>query len=135
MIRPERRIKSRRKVLVVDDSPIVLEIVRDRLVSVGFEVAVRREALGVAHWIYEQQPYLVLLDVDMPALSGAGVASLLRKRPATRTTRVVFHSSLAPERLAELVRTTGAAGAMQKTDDDDRFLQDLTEIIGPLWLL
>jgi CheY-like chemotaxis protein len=126
---PNRR--SKRKVLVVDDSPIVLEIVRERLESVGFEVTLRTEPLGSGRWIAENQPDFVLLDVQMPALSGGGLASLLKKRPTTRDTRLIFHSSLSPVDLAELVRTTGAAGAIRKTDDDRQFLQDLSAIIGP----
>jgi CheY-like chemotaxis protein len=130
--RAEAGKRTRRKVLVVDDSQIVLEIVRERLESIGFDVTLRSEPLGSGQWIAENQPEFVLLDVQMPALSGGGLASLLKKRATTRDTRLIFHSSLSPSELAELVRTTGAAGAIQKTDDDYRFLQDLIAIVGPL---
>ncbi len=124
----------KRKVLVVDDSPIVLEIVKERLENAGFDVTVRSEPLGSGQWIAEHQPEFVILDVDMPALSGGGLAALLRKRAATRGTRLVFHSSLSPEKLKVLVRESGAEGAIQKTDDDERFMHDLRTIIGPLRL-
>jgi DNA-binding response OmpR family regulator len=105
---------QKRKVLVVDDSPIVLEIVKERLENAGFDVTVRSEPLGSGQWIAENRPDFVILDVDMPALSGGGLATLLRRRAATRATRLVFHSSLAPEKLKALVRESGADGAIQK---------------------
>ena len=127
---PRSAPRGKRKVLVVDDSPIVLEILRERLESAGFEVTLRTEPLGTAQWIVDNQPEIVLLDVEMPALSGGGLASVLKKRPTTREALIVFHSSLPRARLDELVRSSGAAGAIEKTDDDNRFLQDLMSIVA-----
>jgi CheY-like chemotaxis protein len=122
--------KDKRKVLVIDDSPIVLDIVRERLENAGFDVTLRDEPLGTGQWIVDNQPDFVLLDVEMPALSGGGLAGLLKKRTATRDTVVIFHSSLSSDKLDELVRTSGAAGAIQKTNDEQRFMQDLTMILS-----
>jgi PleD family two-component response regulator len=38
--------RKRGKVLVVDDDPVILEVVRERLDAAGFDVYVREEALG-----------------------------------------------------------------------------------------
>jgi two-component system OmpR family response regulator len=128
---PRSARRGKRKVLVVDDSQIVLEILRDRLEAAGFEVTLRNEPLGTGQWISENQPEFVLLDVEMPALSGGGLAALLKKRATTRQTMIIFHSSLPQERLQELVKSSGATGAIQKTDDEVRVMKDLMAIVGP----
>ena len=68
---------NRRTVLVVDDDPIVLEVTRERLEGAGYIVYVREEALGTSQWSAEFQPDIVLLDVNMPALTGLDLAQLL----------------------------------------------------------
>jgi CheY-like chemotaxis protein len=123
---------ARGKALVIDDSLIALEIIHERLTSAGFDVTVRSEPLGAGQWIAEHRPAFVLLDVEMPALSGDALAVLLKKRATTQDVCIILHSSLPRDKLAQLVRQCGASGAIEKTDDDDRFMRELTAIIGSL---
>src|SRR5688500_602197 len=83
----------RPRVLVVDDDPVTLEVVRERLETLGYVVTVRSEAIGTAQWIAQEQPEFVLLDVSMPALSGTGLAQILGRNSSTRSTAVILHSS------------------------------------------
>ncbi len=121
-----KRDSSRPKaiVLVVDDDPVVLEIARERLLTAGYEVHTREEALGTSQWVMSHQPDFVLLDVNMPALSGAELAMLIRRREATRTTAIILHSSLPEAELQSLALTTGAIGVVHKTSSDQQFLDE-----------
>jgi two-component system, OmpR family, response regulator len=121
-----KRDSSRAKavVLVVDDDPIVLEIARERLVSAGYEVHTREEALGTSQWVMSHQPDFVLLDINMPALSGAELAMLIRRRETTRTSAIILHSSLPEAELQSLALTTGAIGVVRKTSSDQQFLDE-----------
>ena len=123
---------SRGSVLVVDDDPIVLEVTRERLESVGYEVHVREEALGTSQWTAEFQPDIVLLDVNMPALAGTELAQLLKKRRATKDVAIILHSSLESAELQGKLRAAGAVGAIQKTGDDRRFLEDFERLAARL---
>ncbi|MCH9030555.1 MAG: response regulator [Bacteroidetes bacterium] len=65
--------------LIIDDDPLIRLVVRERLGSVGFEIA---EADGGEQGIEEfarLRPDLVLLDVDMPDLNGFEVCRKLRE--------------------------------------------------------
>ena len=123
---------SRGTVLVVDDDPIVLEVVRERLESAGYEVHIREEALGTSQWTAEFQPDIVLLDVNMPALAGTDLAQLLKKRRATKDIAIILHSSMEAAELQGKMRAAGAVGAIQKTGDDRRFLEDFERVASRL---
>lgn len=118
----------RLKVLVVDDDPVLLEIVRDRLEQAGCDVSVREEALGTTQVVASDHPDVVLLDVRMPALSGTELLQLIRKRPAADRTRIILHSSLEPEELRELVVKIGADGGLSKGLRPQEFLDQFWQL-------
>jgi DNA-binding response OmpR family regulator len=105
----------RERVLIVDDDPVVLEATCERLNQAGYEVFAREQALGTMQWVGHHQPDIVLLDVLMPALSGRDLAALLRKNEAAAG--IILYSSMRGTELANLIKETGAIGAIQKTND------------------
>jgi two-component system, OmpR family, response regulator len=119
---------SRRTVLVVDDDPIVLEVTRERLESAGYVVHIREEALGTSQWSAEFQPDILLLDVNMPALTGLDLAQLLKKRRATKDIPIILYSTLDSSELQKKLRSTGAVGAIQKSGDKRRFLEEFERL-------
>jgi CheY-like chemotaxis protein len=119
---------SRGTILIVDDDPIVLEVTKERLEGAGYEVHTREEALGTSQWTAEFQPDIVLLDVNMPALAGPELAQLLKKRRATKDIAIILYSSLESAELQSKLRATGAVGAIQKTGDRRRFLEDFERL-------
>ena len=118
----------RPRVLVVDDDPVTLEVVRERLETLGYAVTVRDEAIGTAQWIAHEQPEFVLLDVSMPALSGTGLAQILGRNSSTRSTAVILHSSRDAATLQELANSVGAIGAIEKTSDASHFIREFARI-------
>ena len=74
----DERITSRVRILVVDDDPDQLELVR-RTLAPHFDVQTHDSALGVSNLVRHGEPDLVLLDVNFPALTGDQVLSLARR--------------------------------------------------------
>lgn len=111
------------RVLVIDDDPIALEVVRERLEAAGYEVIVREHALGSVQSVRELAPDLVLLDVMMPALGGERIATLLKASARTRGVGVILHSSKSDAELLPLIRETGALGAISKSEHGEAFLR------------
>ncbi|HWZ92830.1 MAG TPA: response regulator [Polyangiaceae bacterium] len=121
---------SRGVVLIVDDDPIVLEVTRERLSDAGYTVFVREEALGTSQWTAEFHPDIILLDVNMPALTGIDLAQLLKKRAATKDVAIILYSSLEASELQAKVSATGAVGAIQKTSDATRFMEAFEHLVS-----
>jgi DNA-binding response OmpR family regulator len=103
-------------VLVVDDSDIVLELVRKALEAAGYTVITRNKPSGSVAAILRDKPDIVLLDVNMPTLSGDTIAKILAKMTQNPETMVLLHSSLSIENLKLKALATGAHGYIQKTD-------------------
>ncbi len=114
-------------VLVVDDDPIVLAVAQERLEQLGYRVHTRDQVLGTSQWVVQNRPWLILLDVMMPAMSGSEFAGFLRKRGIE--THIVLHSSKSRAELAQLVRATGALGAIPKGLDDSEFEAEFQALV------
>lgn len=119
-------MKSRGKVLVVDDDPLALEITRARLESAGFEVTTQATPMGTGAAILRIKPDAVLLDLHMPGLSGDALAQLISRSINAehhgRDVPVILHSSDDLTSILDRARACGAIGAIRKTADDAAFL-------------
>jgi len=78
------------KVLIIDDSPEVLTIARARLAREGLQVACASGAIEGLHAARHDPPDLVLLDVDMPDMSGFEVCRTLKNDSELCMIPVVF---------------------------------------------
>ena len=113
---------------MVDDDPIVLEVVRERLDEAGFDVYVRQDAIGTSQWVAREQPDFVLLDVMMPALGGGELGQLLKRSNSTNQTAVILHSSMSATALQPVLERTGAIGSIPKTHDGAQFIAEFERI-------
>ncbi|HEX6208867.1 MAG TPA: response regulator transcription factor [Actinomycetota bacterium] len=71
------------RVLVVDDEPIVREVLGRYLEREGFEVGTAADGEEAIERFADAPPDLVVLDLMMPKLDGAGVLSWIRRRAPT----------------------------------------------------
>ena len=108
-------LREQRTILVIDDSEVVLEMTRFTLESAGFRVLTRDRAQGSIVAILHEQPDLVLLDVNMPSMSGESIAEVLSRAGPARNTMIVLYSSLPANALRMKTLATGAHGFIQKT--------------------
>ena len=79
-----------RKVLVVDDDPIIRDMMVDMLEYEGFSLRVARNGLEALKVLRSDEDYLVLLDVMMPTMNGKEVIEQLEADPATRQRHKIF---------------------------------------------
>jgi CheY-like chemotaxis protein len=77
-------------VLIVEDEPSIAETTRYLLEASGYEVETAATGTQALALVRERRPRLVLLDVELPDLSGIEICSAIRNDPELRSTRVVF---------------------------------------------
>lgn len=78
------------KILVADDSPVLRAAVTKLLVGDGYLVVTAEDGVDAITKFYEEQPDLVLLDVQMPKLNGYVVCRLLKEDPAAASVPILI---------------------------------------------
>ena len=115
--------------LHVEDNPLnarLVERVLDRRGDVRLVAASDGEtALRLAR---ERLPDLVLLDLNLPGMSGADVLGRLRADPATRDLAVVVVTAHEPGRTSERLRGLGILECLPKPVDVGRLLELVDEV-------
>ena len=118
-----------RRVLVIDDEPDILAVLRSTLRNRGgFEVEVcasGAEALDVARRF---APDLILLDVMMPGIDGPTILEALRDDPETAETPVVFMTAKTMPHETARYRELGAAAVIAKPFNQRTLSDELEQI-------
>ncbi|KVC71772.1 response regulator transcription factor [Burkholderia ubonensis] len=110
------------KILLVDDHPIYLMALSTLLTQeqVANDVITAKDGESAWELYKANQPNLVIVDLNLPTLSGADFVK--RLRVSDQTTRVLVFSSARTEVMAGKVRALGANGYVQKTEDVSQML-------------
>ncbi len=85
------------KVLIADDEPDILEILKYNLTREGYEVVTAKDGDEALEKARRHQPDLVVLDVMMPKKTGVEVCQILRAQPAFRETLIIFLTAVNDE--------------------------------------
>jgi putative two-component system response regulator len=67
------------RILIVDDDPIALELLRDTLADAGHEVACAEDGQAALEAVQADTPSVVISDWEMPRLDGLGLAQAIRR--------------------------------------------------------
>lgn len=104
-------------VLLVDDDPVAMAILRDQLQALDWQVFSATDWPSMSRTLNEQAIQMVILDVKMPFLSGDKLAEMISKRPEPRP-KVVLYSGLEKSELRRMSRKVGAIGYLCKGSTD-----------------
>ncbi|NVJ20931.1 response regulator [Myxococcus sp. AM011] len=115
------------RVLVVDDDQEQLDLAERSLSAYGFDVRTHRSSLGVSNLVRTTLPDLVLLDVNIPALTGDKVLTLARGQ-APAGTRFVLFSASDESKLRALAMASGADGYITKSTQGEELAKKLHAI-------
>ena len=117
------------KVLVIDDDEKALAVARRQLEAAGYDVITSESALKLPVIVQREKPDLVLLDIEMPALSGEHVLDLTAMFDFLRNIPIVLHSGKSEEELQALVAKSNARGYIRKTGNPLSFIQQIERYI------
>ena len=117
------------KVLVVEDHPLNVELVRDLLEAEGFIVVLStsaEEALAIAA---NERLDLVLIDLALPGMDGLEATRLLKADPATRDVCVIVLTARAMKGDRETAVAHGCDAYMTKPLDTRTFAADILGLL------
>ena len=117
------------RILVVDDTPALLDLIRTCLEEEGYHVRTCLESKYAVQMAREDPPDVIMLDVVMPEVSGWEVLASLRTNQAFRRTPVIVCTAYVAEamgRLAELKGPDQHLGLLPKPFE----LEELIEVVA-----
>jgi CheY-like chemotaxis protein len=113
------------RILVAEDNEKNLVLMRDVLRYFGYEVLEARDGLECIAMAVEHRPGLILMDIQMPVMSGVDAMKHLRMRAETREIKILAVTSLAMQGDRERLLGEGFDDYIQKPID----LVELPEIV------
>ena len=97
-----------KKILLVEDDPLLIDIYTIKLKEAEFEVLVAEDGEKALREIENAKPDLVILDIVLPHLDGWGVLTTMKKNLAFKNMKVVILSNLGQQ---EEIKKGQALGA------------------------
>ncbi len=84
------RKTAKKKILVIDDMPNIVTMVKARLEASGYDVIAALDGQQGLNFAYSEKPDLIILDIVMPAGGGYSVYTRLKMSPKTQSVPVIF---------------------------------------------
>ncbi len=106
--------EPRGKILVIDDSELVLDITRDALEEEGYQILTNSSWVEVNATIREHRPDMILLDLMMPSIKGESLCEILKKSSFGRDIPIIIFSTKEESEIKRLAEDAGAEGYIVK---------------------
>ncbi len=124
-------MERRRTILIVDDSPSLLEVLGAAFGDAGYAVATASDGEEVLRKLASAEPDALLLDIYMPRLNGADVCRVVKAHPHWKKIHLVVMSSRVSDDEAASYRRLGADEVLRKPFDVDELVRSVSRRIGP----
>jgi two-component system cell cycle response regulator len=118
------------RILIADDSPLVLRMIEKMLTEAGLQVVTAKDGLEALDKAVTQDVQLVILDVMMPRMNGYQACRLLKTEPSTASVPVVILTSRDQEGDRFWGLETGADYYITKDSEPHRILDLVKNILA-----
>ena len=117
-------------VLLVDDDPQLLRVLRLQLEREGWVVENAPDAATAFRLLSEITPTVIVLDVMMPLLDGIELCQQIRHTPATARVPIVLLTAFTTDANRERAARAGASAVVAKPYDLEYLHSLLTELVS-----
>src|SRR5215212_1418475 len=121
---------GRRRILVVDDDPAVVDLITEVLAADNrFETKVVNNGFGAGMLAKEYHPDLIILDVMLPDINGKAVCELIRQDPTMSDIKIICISGMVEEDKITELRAAGADDFLHKPLDIDELIRRVSRLL------
>lgn len=129
---------ANRKILVVDDNPVVLKAFELKLKANGFNVITASQGAAVVSTAGQESPDLIILDLNFAPAGGTGEAQWnglsiiqwLGRFPEVAGIPVIIVTGADPSKYKEKLLAAGAVAFFEKPVDFGKLLAAILQILG-----
>ncbi|MDR1046492.1 MAG: response regulator [Treponema sp.] len=119
-------------ILAIDDNPAILAVIRSILKD-QYDVLISKSAPMAMNILKTEKADLILLDIEMPGMSGFEFLHEIRKNPKCMKIPVLIVSSHAEDEFRKHAESCGAQGLVSKPVDAELLLQKISAALaGPV---
>ena len=119
-----------KKILIVDDEPDMVDMLRIRLEEESYGVITALSGEDGLKKAEEERPDLILLDILLPGVSGLEVAKRLRESKTTKNIPIIMVTALIGGDAMRTGLKSGAAYFISKPFDPEELLVQIKSAIG-----
>jgi len=121
---------GRRRILIVDDDPAVVDLITEVLGSDSrFETRSVNNGFQAGMLAKEYHPDLIILDVMLPDINGKAVCELVRQDPTMSDIKIICISGMVEADRIDELRQAGADDFLQKPLDIDELLRRICRLL------
>ena len=103
-----------KSVLIVDDNPMNMKLVRVLLTGEGYDVRTAGDALEALAVLEQWQPGLILMDIQLPGIDGLELTRQLKSDPITEQIIIIGLTAYAMKGDEERILAAGCDGYIAK---------------------
>lgn len=118
------------RIIMAEDDEIVAEIARDALMAAGHGIGILPDGAEALRVIRARKPDLVILDCNMPELSGLLILRQMRDSPELHAIPVLVLTGRSSRRDEEIAFFEGANDYMRKPFEPEELVFRVEELLG-----
>ena len=119
-----------KKVLIVEDNELNMKLFHDLLDAQGYETLQTREGLQALALAREHRPDLILMDIQLPEVSGLEVTQWLKDDENLRSIPVIAVTAFAMRGDEEKIRQGGCEAYLSKPISVAKFFETIDQFLG-----
>ena len=112
----------------VDDSPSMRMLLKQALASRGYEVSQSEDGQQALEWLADNQPDLVITDINMPRLDGFGLIEAMREMECHRDRPILVLTTESSDEKKARARQAGATGWIVKPFDPEKLAEAVRRV-------
>jgi two-component system, cell cycle response regulator DivK len=118
-------------VLIVEDNDLNMKLFRDLLEAHGYRTLHTRDGINVLPLARQEKPDLILMDIQLPEVSGIEITKWLKNDAELRSIPVVAVTAFAMKGDEEKIRAGGCEDYLSKPIVIDRFISMVKKYLDP----
>ena len=126
---PHQQNAQRKRILVVEDHPLSLVLLKQLLKAHGYEILGTPEGLQALDLARDEQPDLILMDIRLRDISGLDVIRLLKQDDQTKTIPIIAVTALASPEHEKKGLESGCDAYIPKPITLDNFLRTIESFL------
>jgi two-component system cell cycle response regulator DivK len=117
-------------VLVVEDNELNMKLFHDLLEANGYDIVQTRSGLEAIDLAREYHPDLILMDIQLPEVSGLEVTKWIKEDDELKTIPVIAITAFAMKGDEERIRQGGCEAYLSKPISVNKFIETVKQYIG-----